>query len=100
MIRERTGQRGEKLDDVRHLRLRELTAQLDTRHHPYGLGQCGYGAVVEVRRRPGDVSECRNLEDVEVGRVVCDVETALVDRVAPRGVPVRLGDSELLVHRP
>src|SRR5262245_11308800 len=61
-----TRERAEKFHDEVYVRARQISSQLGARHDVDGLCERSGGAIVEIRRRDGDVAEARHTEHVPI----------------------------------
>src|SRR5262249_24436958 len=95
---QRPRQACEEGDDVGYLLVLELVAELKAPHRLYRLRQSRNRSVVKIWWSHCDVAQGRHLEQVEIGVVVGDLSSSLVDGLAVRDVPIILHHAKFLIH--
>src|SRR5215467_3089784 len=95
---ERPGERAEERYDLADFGVGQRDAQLYTAHHSHRFVKRGHLSIVKIGRGHGDVSEARDFEDVQVGRILRESEPALVDLLTSCRLPVFFYQPKLLEH--
>src|SRR5215475_1922958 len=95
---ESPSERVEERHDLADLGVGQRDTQLHTAHDPHRFGERGHRSIMKVGRGHSDISETRDFEDVQVGRILRESEPALVDLLTSCRLRVFFHQPELLEH--
>ena len=94
--RNRSRQRAEKGDNVGRVLLRQILPELRLAHDFHGFRQVLDRPVVKIGRCLRDIAKARDLEDIKVRVILCDVRATLVRRRDSCRLPVVAHDAKFL----